>query len=74
MVLGVPSKLASDAIDKGLGVPEVFLEEVHELRPRDQSGIFVATLVLSLSKADGAMEEGGGKGIQFIFVVPEVLK
>ena len=62
MVLGVPSKLASDAIDKGLEVPEVLLEEVLELRPRDWSDAFVAVLVLGPSEADGATEEGGGKG------------
>ena len=62
MVLGVPSKLAPDAINKGLGVPKVFLEEDLELRPRNRSGAFVATLVLGPSEADGATKEGGGKG------------
>ena len=61
LVLGVPFKLAPDTIDKGLGVPKVLLEEVFELKPRDWRGAFVAALVLSPSKADGATEECGGK-------------
>ena len=61
LVLGVPSKLAPDAINKGLGVPEIFLEEVLELRPHDRSGALIAALVLGPSEADGATKEGGGK-------------
>ena len=61
LVLEVPSKLAPNTINKGLGVPEVFSEEVFELKPHDRNGAFVAALVLGSSEADGATEEGGGK-------------
>ena len=60
-VLGVSSKLTPDAIDKGLEVPKIFLEEVLELRTCDRSGAFVAVLMLGPSEADGATEERGGK-------------
>ena len=62
LVLGVPSKLAPDAINKSLVVPEVFSKEVFELRQRDRSGVFMAALVLGPSEADGSTEEYGGKG------------
>ena len=62
LILGVPSKLAPNTIDKGLEVPKVLLEEVLELRPRDRSGAFVAALMLGSSEADGGTEEGGGEG------------
>ena len=61
LVLGISSKLASHAIDKGLGVFEVLSEEVLELRPRDYSGAFVAALVLGPSEANGATEKCGGE-------------
>ena len=61
LILGIPSKLALDAINKGLGVPQIFLKESFELWPRDQSGTFVAVLVLGLSEADGNVEESSGK-------------
>ena len=32
LVLEVPSKVTSDAIDKCLGIPKVLLEEVFELK------------------------------------------
>ena len=63
LVLELPSKLALDTINKGLGVLEVLLEEVLELKPCDQSGAFVAVLVLSPSDADSATEECGSKGV-----------
>ena len=61
MVLEVPSKLTSDAIDKSLGVLKVFLEKYVELWPRDQNNGFVVALVIGLSEADGAMEDRDGK-------------
>ena len=61
LVLGVSSKLTLDAINKGLGVSEVLLEEGLELWLHDWSGTFVAALILGLSKADNTMKEGGGK-------------
>ena len=36
-------------------------EKSFGLWPRNESGAFVATLMLSLSKADGATEKNGGK-------------
>ena len=62
LVLGVPPKLTPDAVNKGLRASEVLSEEGLEFWPRDRSGAFVAALVLSLSEADGATEEGGGEG------------
>ena len=62
LVLGVPSKLTPDTINKGLGAPKVLSEEDFELWLCDESGAFVASLVLGSSEADGTMEEGGGKG------------
>ena len=67
LILGVPSKLAPTTINKGLKVPEVFLEEILELRPHNQSGAFMVALVLGIPEADGAMEECGGKGGMFHF-------
>ena len=61
LVFGVPSKLALDAIDKGLGVPEVLSEKVFKLRPHDWSGAFVVVLVLGPSEADVATKEYGSK-------------
>ena len=61
LVLGVFSKLASDAIDKSLRVSKYFLEEVFKLTPYDQSGAFVAALVLDPSKANGAAEKSDSK-------------
>ena len=60
LVLEVSFKLAPDAIDKGLGVPEVFLEENLKLRSRDWSGALVAAFVLDPSEADDAAKEDGG--------------
>ena len=39
----------------------MFLEKSFEFRLYDKSGIFMATLMLNLSKADGIMKEWGGK-------------
>ena len=61
LVLRVFSKLAPDTIDKSLGVPKVFLEEVLKLRPRDWSSAFMVALVLGPSETDGATEKNGGK-------------
>ena len=61
LVLGVPSKLTPDIVNKGLRIPEVLSEEGFELWPRDQSGALVAALVLSSSEADTATEEWGCK-------------
>ena len=61
LVLGVPSKLALNAINKSLGVPKVLLEEGLELWPRNQSSALVAALVLCTSEADSAIDKGGGK-------------
>ena len=61
LILGVPSKLTPDTINKRLGVCKVLLEESLELWPRDWSGALIRALVLGSSKADGAAEEGGGK-------------
>ena len=61
LVLGVPSKLTLDAINKGLKVSEVFLEEGFELWLCNWGGALVAAFVMGSSEADGAAEEGGGK-------------
>ena len=61
LVLRVPSKLAPNAIYKGLGVNKVLLEEGFELRLRDWNNALVIIIVLSQTEADGATEEGGGK-------------
>ena len=61
LVLKIPSKLALGAINKDLGVPKVLLGKVLELKPRNQSGAFVVTLVLGASEADGATEKCSGK-------------
>ena len=61
LVLGVPSKLISNTIDKGLGVSKIFSEESLEIRPCDWSGAFVATLLLGPFEADGSTEEYGSK-------------
>ena len=44
-----------------LGVPKVLSKECLELKLCDWSGALVMALVLGLSKADGAAEEGGSK-------------
>ena len=79
LVLGVLSKLTSDTVNKSLEAPEIFPEEGIEFWPRDGSDAFVTLLVLSLSKADGATEEDGGKrdmihpygawGLKIIFIL-----
>ena len=61
LILGVPPKLTPDAVNESLRASEVFLEESLELWPRDRSGAFVVTLVLSPSEADGATEDEGYK-------------
>ena len=61
LILEVSSKLAPDTINKGLKISEVLLEKVFEFRLRDQNSALVTTLVLSLSKADNAVEEDGSK-------------
>ena len=61
LVLEVPPKLTSDAVNKGLKASEIFSEEGLELWPRDRSGALVAALVLSPSEANSTTEEGGGK-------------
>lgn len=61
LVLGVFSKLFLYVIDKGLKFFKIILEESFEVIPCDWSGVFIAALVLSLSKADGATKECGGK-------------
>ena len=61
LVLEVSSKLASNTINKGLGVPKIFLKKFFKLWPRNQSGTFVAALVLGSSEDVGAAEEGSGK-------------
>ena len=61
MVLGVFSKLTLDAINKGLGLPEVFLEKGLELWPCDWSSAFMVALVLDPSKTDSTTKKSGGK-------------
>ena len=61
LVLEVLSKLTLDAIDKGLGVSKILLEESLELWPHDRDGAIVAAFVLGPSETDDAAEEGGGK-------------
>ena len=60
-VLGVPSKLTLDAINKGLGVSEVFLEESFGIRLHDWSGAVMAVLVLGPSEANNITKKCGGK-------------
>ena len=57
LVLGVLPKLTPDTVNEGLGTPKILSEEGLELWLRDGSGAFVATLVLSLPNAHGAMEK-----------------
>ena len=54
--MGVLSKLTSDAINESLGVSKVFLDKNFEVKPHDKSDAFVAVFILSLSKANIAME------------------
>ena len=61
LVLRVPPKLTPDIVNKGLGASEVLTKKGFELRLLDRCDALVAALVLSLSEADGAMEECGGK-------------
>ena len=61
LVFGVPPKLTPDTINESLGAPEILPKESLELWPRDGSGAFVASLVLSPSEADETTKEGGGK-------------
>ena len=61
MVLEVSSKLALNAIDKGLGVSKIFLEEGFELWPHNRSGTLMTALVLGPSEADSAIKKGGSK-------------
>ena len=61
LIMGVPSKLTPDTINKSFGVPQIFLEECLKLKSFDQSGIFVAVLMLGSSKAGSAAEENGSK-------------
>ena len=61
LVLGVPSKLVPDLIDKGLGVPKVFLKKGLKLWLYNWSGAFVTALMLGSFEAGGAAEESGGK-------------
>ena len=61
LVLEVPSKPTSNAINKALGVSKVFLEEVIKLRPHYQSGAFVAAFLLGPSEANGVAEENSDK-------------
>ena len=61
LVLGVPSKLTLDAINKDLRVFEVFLEESLKVKPRDRSGAFVAALMLGLFEANSATKIYGSK-------------
>ena len=63
LVLEIPSELTSDAIDKRLRVPDIFLEKSLELWPRYRSGVFVVALMLGPSKVDGATGEDGGKQV-----------
>ena len=61
LALGVSFKLTLDAINKSLKVPKVFLEEGFEVRPHDGSCAFMAMLMLSPSRADGATKIWGSK-------------
>ena len=61
LVLGIPSKLTLDAIDKSLEVFKVFLEESLEVRLRSQSNFLVAALMLGLSEADNAVKKCSNK-------------
>ena len=56
LVLGIPSKLTPDAINKSLEVLKVFSEEIFEVGLHDQSDVLVAALLLSLCEADNATE------------------
>ena len=61
LVLGILPKLTPDAINKSLGASKIFSEEGLEIWLCDESGAFVAALVLNLSEADGTTEEDDGK-------------
>ena len=61
VVLKISSKLAPDAINKGLGVSEIFLKEGLELKLCKWSGVFVAGLVLGLFEADSTIKEYNNK-------------
>ena len=60
-ILRFHSKLTLDAIDKNLEVPKVFLEKSFEVRPCDESIVFIAMLMLNSSKANSATMVRNGK-------------
>ena len=57
LILGIFSKLTLDIVNKSLGISEVFSKKDFEFRSCDQSGTLMTILILSLSKADGAMRK-----------------
>ena len=61
LILGVPFKLAPDAINKSLRVSKVFLKESFKLRLRDWSDALMAMLVLGSSEANSATKKSDGK-------------
>ena len=56
LVLGVPSKLILDIIDKGLEISKVFLKENLTIKSHNRIDAFVAAFILKLSEANGATE------------------
>ena len=62
LILRVSSKLTPNTINKNLGVSKVLSGEDLELWPCDWSCTFMVALVLGSLKANGAIEEYGGKG------------
>lgn len=61
LVMEVPFKLTPNAIDKGLWIHKVLLEESFKLWPCDWSGTFIMTLVLGSFEFDDVTEEGSSK-------------
>ena len=61
LIWGVSSKLTLNVVNKSPRIPKNFLEEGFEFWLCDQSGTLVTALMLSLSKADSAIEEWGYK-------------
>ena len=56
LVLRIPFKLTPHAINKSLGVFEVFLEKSFEIKPRDKSSVFVVVLMLILLETNNVTD------------------
>lgn len=57
LIVDVFLELASDIVNKGLKISEIFLEEGFELRLCDWSSILVAAFMLCLFEIDDAKKK-----------------